>query len=120
MPTRSSKGGKSAASNKDRTTHGGGGRPTSPRPSQPSSPSPLADSDPPIVIQGGGSVTIYSQFRFELLIPNPGDKYPYAYYSKEASIGKMEMHGKGGGKGDESDAGKFKIDLYKRSVQRRK
>lgn len=112
MPTRSSKGGKSAASKNGRTTHGGGSRPTPPRPSPPAPPAPLDDSDPPIVIQGGGSVTIRSQYLFDLTY-TAGDKYPYTYYSKDASIATMKMHGRGGEKSDNSDRGRFSIDLYK-------
>ncbi|HEX8162279.1 MAG TPA: hypothetical protein VF538_10430 [Pyrinomonadaceae bacterium] len=75
------------------------------------SPTPMG-VDPPIIIQGGGSVTIYSQYPFELT-NKPGDKHPYVYYSEDASIASMEMQGKGGNKKDDSDHGKFRIELYK-------
>jgi hypothetical protein len=75
-------------------------------------PAPEFGVEPPIIIQGGGSVTVLSQYQFTET-HRPGDPYPYVYYSADASIARMKMRGKGGEKGDDSDHGKFKIELYK-------
>jgi hypothetical protein len=103
MPTRSNKTSKSSAPQmtaKGKTKKG-------------TNPKPTAGADPPIIVDGGGSVTIYSQYLFDLT-STPGATYPYVYYSKDASIGKMKMKGKGTEKDDDSDGGKFRIELYKR------
>lgn len=101
MPTRSKQDSKSAAT-KGQVKKG----------NNPTSPAPEDGVDPPIIVSGGGSVTIYSQYLFDMT-NKPGDTYPYVYYSKDAFIGKMKMEGKGGDKDDDSDNGKFKIELYK-------
>jgi hypothetical protein len=101
MPTRSNTGATSPAAQTTGKKVKKGGNPT-----------PTVGVDPPIIVDGGGSVTIYSQYPFDLTI-KPGDKYPYVLYSREAMVGKMKMHGKGGDKDDDSDNGKFKIELYK-------
>jgi hypothetical protein len=102
MPTRSNKSGTSSAAptNAER------------KPKKGTHPSPTAGADPPIIVDGGGSVTIRSQYLFDLT-STPGATYPYVYYSRDASIGKMKMKGKGTEKNDDSDGGKFKIELYK-------
>lgn len=68
-------------------------------------------TDPPIVVQGGGSVTIFSPYPFEQMPPD--GEYPYVYYSSEASITLMTMEGKKGKQKDESNNGLFNVKLYK-------
>jgi hypothetical protein len=71
------------------------------------------ESDPPIIIQGGGSVTIKSAYPFDLT-NKPGDAYPFVYYSKDASITWMEMKGKGNPQKDHSNNGNFEVKLYRK------
>lgn len=108
MPNRSNKSGRTADSKQRKASLVS--RPTlAAFAAQP--PAPTDGVEPPIIISGGGSVTILSQYAFTVT-HNPGDAYPYVYHSAEASIARMKMRGKGGEKDDDSDHGKFKIELY--------
>ncbi|MCA1616542.1 MAG: hypothetical protein LC800_21100 [Acidobacteria bacterium] len=66
------------------------------------------DNDPPIIVQGG-SVTIESTVF--LSVSYDATKKKYIYATKDIKIGRMRMRGKRGDQDDDSDNGKFKIEL---------
>ena len=68
-----------------------------------------APSDPPIIITGGGSITITSPVQFD-------EKYDsttklYTYYNAEAKGKKLKAKGKAANFDDDCDDGKFEVSL---------
>jgi hypothetical protein len=65
-----------------------------------------ADSDPPIIVSGGNSVTITSKVK----LTESYDGKLYTYYTSEVTVKKIKTRGKKE-QDDESDNGKFRIEL---------
>jgi hypothetical protein len=84
----------------------------------PPPPPPALDLDPPIIIQGGGSVTIYSPYPLEEQGGAP--PYPYVYHISNVDIAEMKWQGKSN-QSDKSKNGKdFRIELIRGATNARR
>lgn len=76
---------------------------------RPTPPAPDGDADPPIIISGG-SVKIASKYFLDVSYDNGTQRF--IYETKAIKIVKMKMKGKKGNQDDDSDNGKFTIELF--------
>ena len=67
-----------------------------------------APADPPIIISGGGSVTIHSKVKLHETMEK--GKYPYKYYTSEVTVKRIKTKGKKQEE-DESNKGVFEVRL---------
>jgi len=70
-----------------------------------------APADPPIIITGGGSITIESKYELKAR-PSTG-KYPFEYYCAEVKPKKIKARGKAANFNDDcDDNGFFELKVF--------